>query len=78
MALLVSADQDAKADTGLAVAFLAKLMITDHFGFRSVLGVSWRCDHRCRSGHSSRDHRSRHQWPSDHFVSCSIAAPQQG
>ena len=43
--LLVPADQDAEADAGPAVAFLAKLVEADDLGLRGVLCVSWRCDY---------------------------------
>jgi hypothetical protein len=42
--LFVPADQDAEADAGPAVAFLAKLVEADDLGLRGVLCVSWRCD----------------------------------
>jgi hypothetical protein len=41
VALLVPADQNAKPNAGFSVTLLAKLMVTDHLGFHSVLSMGW-------------------------------------
>lgn len=41
VALLVPADQNAKTNAGFSVTLLAKLMVTDHLGFHSVLSMGW-------------------------------------
>jgi hypothetical protein len=48
MTLLVLADQDAEADAGFPIAFLAQLMEAEHFSLHVALGTSRGCDHRCR------------------------------
>jgi hypothetical protein len=41
MALLVPADQNAKTNAGFSVTLLAKLMVTEHLGFHSILSMGW-------------------------------------
>jgi hypothetical protein len=46
MTLLVLADQDAEADAGFPIAFIAKLVESEHFRLYVTLGACGRCDHR--------------------------------
>ena len=50
MSLLVSTDQDAKADAGFAITLLAEPVEADHLGLDRILRARRRRDDRCRTG----------------------------
>jgi hypothetical protein len=67
--LLVSADQDAKVDAGLAIALLAEPVEADYLGLDRILRLRRCRDDRRRAGNGDRDQRRGYQWLQAHLVS---------